>query len=61
MYRFVSASKEWKEKGIGDIKLLRHKETGKVRVLMRRDKIYKLAANHYSKCSLSFVTRAQVS
>eukprot|EP00029_Vermamoeba_vermiformis_P013808 TRINITY_DN8736_c0_g1_i1.p2 TRINITY_DN8736_c0_g1~~TRINITY_DN8736_c0_g1_i1.p2 ORF type:complete len:200 (-),score=93.36 TRINITY_DN8736_c0_g1_i1:64-615(-) len=47
LYRFVSASKEWKEKGIGDIKLLKHKETGKVRVLMRRDKIYKLAANHY--------------
>jgi Ran-binding protein 1 len=47
LYRFVPASKEWKEKGRGDIKLLKHKETGKVRVLMRRDKIYKLAANHY--------------
>ena len=38
---------EWKERGTGEIKLLKHKETGKIRVLMRRDKTLKICANHY--------------
>merc|ERR1712137_633038 len=38
---------EWKERGTGEVKLLRHKETKKVRVLMRRDKTLKICANHY--------------
>ena len=38
---------EWKERGTGELKLLKHKETGKVRVLMRRDKTLKICANHY--------------
>ena len=40
---------EWKERGTGEIKLLKHKETGKIRVLMRRDKTLKICANHYGK------------
>lgn len=36
----------WKERGTGDIKLLRHKELGKVRVLMRQEKTLKVCANH---------------
>ncbi|KAK7788817.1 hypothetical protein R5R35_010486 [Gryllus longicercus] len=38
---------EWKERGTGDIKLLRHKAKNSVRVVMRRDKTLKLCANHY--------------
>eukprot|EP00339_Tiarina_fusa_P020182 CAMPEP_0117036832 /NCGR_PEP_ID=MMETSP0472-20121206/26053_1 /TAXON_ID=693140 ORGANISM="Tiarina fusus, Strain LIS" /NCGR_SAMPLE_ID=MMETSP0472 /ASSEMBLY_ACC=CAM_ASM_000603 /LENGTH=200 /DNA_ID=CAMNT_0004746677 /DNA_START=24 /DNA_END=626 /DNA_ORIENTATION=- len=38
---------EWKERGTGTIKLLKHKESGKIRVLMRRDKTLKICANHY--------------
>mmetsp|Transcript_4540 Transcript_4540/g.15971 ORF Transcript_4540/g.15971 Transcript_4540/m.15971 type:complete len:215 (+) Transcript_4540:113-757(+) len=38
---------EWKERGTGDVKLLKHKESGKIRVLMRRDKTLKICANHY--------------
>ena len=37
MYRCVKA--EWKEKGVGVVKILEHKETKKCRVLMRRDQV----------------------
>jgi Ran-binding protein 1 len=43
----LSGQKEWKERGVGDVKLLKHKETAKIRVLMRRDKTHKICANHY--------------
>ncbi|KAH3894094.1 hypothetical protein DPMN_018252, partial [Dreissena polymorpha] len=38
---------EWKERGTGTAKMLRHKKSNLVRVLMRRDKTHKLCANHY--------------
>lgn len=44
----LSGSKEWKEKGTGDLKMLKHKETTRIRILMRRDKTHKICANHYS-------------
>ncbi|OLY84951.1 Ran-specific GTPase-activating protein 1 [Smittium mucronatum] len=47
LFRFDTTSQEWKERGTGDVKLLKHKETGKIRVLMRRDKTLKVCANHY--------------
>jgi len=36
----------WRERGTGDVKLLRHKEMGKVRLLMRQEKTLKICANH---------------
>ncbi|CAE6423034.1 unnamed protein product [Rhizoctonia solani] len=47
LFRFETTSSEWKERGTGDVRLLQHKETKKVRVLMRRDKTLKICANHY--------------
>lgn len=44
LYRFVE--KEWKERGLGEMKLLKHKTTGKVRVLMRREQVFNICANH---------------
>lgn len=38
---------EWKERGTGYVKLLKHKKSELVRVLMRRDKTLKVCANHY--------------
>ena len=48
MFRFDKGANEWKERGTGDVKILQHKETKKVRVLMRRDKTMKVCANHLS-------------
>ncbi|XP_006890572.1 PREDICTED: ran-specific GTPase-activating protein [Elephantulus edwardii] len=49
LYRFASENDlpEWKERGTGDVKLLKHKEKGSIRLLMRRDKTLKICANHY--------------
>ena len=46
LFRFDTAASEWKERGTGDVRLLKHKETGKVRLVMRRDKTLKVCANH---------------
>lgn len=46
LFRFHADSKEWKERGTGDVKFLKHKTTGKTRILMRRDKTLKICANH---------------
>lgn len=44
-YRFTDG--EWRERGLGPIKLLEHKDSKKIRVLMRRDKTLKICANFY--------------
>jgi len=54
MFRFAKPDKnseegskgEWKERGTGDIKILKHKVTGKYRVVMRREKTHKICCNH---------------
>ncbi|KAJ8312077.1 hypothetical protein KUTeg_009450, partial [Tegillarca granosa] len=54
LFRFDQEAEppEWKERGTGDVKLLKHKSTGMVRVLMRRDKTLKVCANHYITSSM---------
>ncbi|XP_015228375.1 PREDICTED: E3 SUMO-protein ligase RanBP2 isoform X4 [Cyprinodon variegatus] len=47
LYRFDTETKEWKERGIGNVKILRHNTKGKVRLLMRREQVLKICANHY--------------
>lgn len=47
LYRWAKASSEWKERGIGEAKLLQHKGTNKIRFLLRQEKTLKIVANHY--------------
>lgn len=49
LYRYDSSLNpaEWKERGTGEVKLLRHKTKHTVRVVMRRDKTLKICANHF--------------
>jgi len=38
---------EWKQRGKGDIRFLKHKITQKIRLIMRQSSTYKLILNHY--------------
>lgn len=44
LYRFLGA--EWKERGVGEMKVLRHHISAKTRLLMRREKVLKPCCNH---------------
>ncbi|XP_008789135.1 ran-binding protein 1 homolog b-like [Phoenix dactylifera] len=46
LYRFDKEGNQWKERGHGSVKLLKHNETGKVRLVMRQAKTLKICANH---------------
>ena len=47
LFKFDRESREWKERGTGDVRLLKHKDNSKTRLVMRRDKTLKVCANHY--------------
>jgi len=46
LYRFDHGGGEWKERGVGQTRLLRHKVTDRVRLLFRQEKTLKVRANH---------------
>merc|ERR1711971_654575 len=46
VYRYCGETKQWKERGVGDIKILKHTVSSVHRVLLRRDQVHKIAANH---------------
>ncbi|XP_007026644.2 PREDICTED: ran-binding protein 1 homolog b [Theobroma cacao] len=46
LYRFDKEGNQWKERGVGSVKLLKHKVSGKVRLVMRQSKTLKICANH---------------
>ncbi|KAA0060033.1 hypothetical protein IC582_027589 [Cucumis melo] len=46
LYRFDKDGNQWKERGAGTVKFLKHKETGRVRLVMRQSKTLKICANH---------------
>ena len=51
LYRF--RDEQWKERGTGNFKLMRHKETKKIRALMRQEKTLKPVCNFLGKCYLA--------
>jgi len=46
LYRFDREGNQWKERGAGTVKLLKHNKSGKVRLLMRQSHTLKICANH---------------
>ncbi|KAM7257439.1 hypothetical protein ACFE04_013180 [Oxalis oulophora] len=53
LYRFDKDGNQWKERGAGTVKLLKHKESSKVRLVMRQSKTLKICANHLVLSSMS--------
>jgi len=47
LFRFDKKEKEWKERGVGDVRFMEHKESHKIRILLRQDKTLKVRLNHY--------------
>jgi len=48
LYRYAHEEEpaEWKERGTGEVKIMRHPETGSARIIMRREKTMRMCANH---------------
>ena len=45
-FRFDKEAKEWKERGVGIVKILKHPVKETFRVLLRREQVLKIAVNH---------------
>ncbi|KAL0844040.1 hypothetical protein Bca101_017286 [Brassica carinata] len=53
LYRFDKDGSQWKERGAGTVKFLKHKESGKIRLVMRQSKTLKICANHLVTSGMS--------
>ncbi|XP_030837727.1 ran-specific GTPase-activating protein [Strongylocentrotus purpuratus] len=53
LYRFDGGVRQWKERGVGDMKIMKEEETDVYRIVMRRDQIHKVCANHYITSSMA--------
>lgn len=45
LYRFDNVTKEWKERGVGEMKILYHADHGSYRLLLRREQVHKIVCN----------------
>jgi len=52
LYRFDKEGTQWKERGVGQVKILEHKSTKKVRLLMRQNRTLKICANHMGEFTI---------
>ena len=46
LYRFDKGSNQWKERGVGEVKILWNDATKKARITMRRDHVFRVCCNH---------------
>ena len=50
--------KTWNERGLGDVRLLKHKQNGKIRLIMRQEKVAKIVLNHLVAPDLELTPQA---
>mmetsp|Transcript_4982 Transcript_4982/g.7362 ORF Transcript_4982/g.7362 Transcript_4982/m.7362 type:complete len:220 (-) Transcript_4982:216-875(-) len=53
-----TGKKSWRERGVGDMRLLKHREHQRIRVLMRQEKTMKILANHVLDPRITLETNA---
>ncbi|XP_038051028.1 E3 SUMO-protein ligase RanBP2-like isoform X2 [Patiria miniata] len=58
LYRYDKATTQWKDRGIGDIKILHNTQATKYRIIMRRDQVFRVCANHYITKEMSLAPNA---
>ncbi|GAB1608701.1 hypothetical protein Ahia01_001154500, partial [Argonauta hians] len=56
LYRFDAETSQWKERGVGELKILHNRATDRCRVLMRREQVLKLCANHFLSADIKLKT-----
>ncbi|KAI3880727.1 hypothetical protein MKW92_047802 [Papaver armeniacum] len=61
LYRFDKDGNQWKVRGDGILKLLKHKQTKKVRLVMRQSKTLKVIVNHLVLPTISIQERSRKS
>lgn len=47
LYRFDKELLQWKERGVGELKILKNDKPRRARLVMRREQVLKLCANHW--------------
>lgn len=57
LFKYVNS--EWKERGVGVFKILKHPQTNKIRFLMRRDQVHKICLNHLVDKNLKIALRPE--
>jgi len=58
LYRFDADSNSWKERGKGEVKLLKNRDTKSIRILLRQEKTLKLCINHKVHPEIDLVANA---
>uniref|UniRef100_A0A8C1NQ61 RanBD1 domain-containing protein n=1 Tax=Cyprinus carpio TaxID=7962 RepID=A0A8C1NQ61_CYPCA len=56
LYCYDKDLSQWKERGIGNLKILQHYKTKRTRLVMRRDQVLKLCANHWIASNMNLDT-----
>ncbi|CAH8389441.1 unnamed protein product [Eruca vesicaria subsp. sativa] len=59
LHRFDIDGSQWKEGDLGTVKFLKHRDTGKIRLVMRQSITLKICANHIVTSGMSVVEHAE--